>query len=664
MKTLIIDNYDSYTYNLFQLVSLVNDEEAIVIKNDEYTYDEIINMKFDNVIISPGPGSPENISDFGVCGEIIEKLNKPILGVCLGQQGICYFNGGEIVKADEPMHGRISKINHNDSGIFKGIKNPFLATRYHSLVCSVNLDDINIDATSEDGYVMALSHKNKPIYGVQFHPESISTEFGQKMIENFKEITKKFYEENKVLDFKIIDEEFDTLLLFKKLYKYDKKVMWLDSSLVNDNLSRFSIFGIRNGNRSHILKYDVNEKIVERIDNKGNSEKINIDIFSYLKRNKNQWEYENDIPCDFQLGYIGYLGYELKKDTISEENKHRYFLPDAYFAYIDRALIYDHKEKKLYILFYKDDIDFAKEISEILEQDYLDENLDIYDNNIELKLAKNKDEYINDIRKIKDLIVQGESYEVCLTNRLDIRAKLNPNKYYEILRKLSPGPYSCLINFDEVSIACSSMERFLRINKDRIVETKPIKGTVRRGIDKDEDKKLIEELKTEEKTFSENLMIVDLLRNDLGKVCEVGSINVPKLMDVESYSTLHQLISTVTGKINNKFDTIDVIKACFPGGSMTGAPKKRTLEIIDELENYPRGIYSGAIGYISNNECIDFNIVIRTTIIEKERATLGVGGAIIYLSDEEDEFSEILLKAKASLRALSEYYNREIKIIE
>ncbi|WP_238318703.1 anthranilate synthase component I family protein [Peptoniphilus senegalensis] len=275
----------------------------------------------------------------------------------------------------------------------------------------------------------------------------------------------------------------------------------------------------------------------------------------------------------------------------------------------------------------------------------------------ELKFMKDKKTYINDIKKIKELICQGETYEVCLTNRLDIFDKIDGKKYYMKLREKSPGQYSALLPLDEIKIASSSMERFLKVDKNKIVTTKPIKGTIRRGNSLEEDQKLIDALRNEEKTKSENLMIVDLLRNDLGKFCEIGSVTVPKLMDVETYKTLHQLVTTVSGKIKDDVDIIDVLKKTFPGGSMTGAPKKRTLEIIDELEDYPRGVYSGTLGYISNNSTMDFNIVIRTALIEENRATLGVGGAIILLSDAEEEFDEIVLKARGSLLALQAYYN-------
>ncbi|MDU7114917.1 MAG: aminodeoxychorismate synthase component I [Peptoniphilus harei] len=658
MKSLIIDNYDSYTYNLFQLIGKVSGIEPLVIKNDELTYQEILDLEFDNVILSPGPGSPEKEKDFGVCKDIIEKLNKPILGICLGHQGIYYYNGGKILRAEEPMHGRQSEIIHNGKNLFKGIKNNFKVTRYHSLTCEdKELQNINIDARTEDGVVMAISHKTKPIYGLQFHPESIASECGEKLIENFINICREFYKEDQ-LYYEIIEKSFDTKNIYEKLYKYDHKALWLDSSKVEEGLSRFSIFGLQS-TKAHTIKYDVDKNLVEKYfldGRKKENDKEN--IFDFLKKNRKKWTYDETLPFDFQLGYIGYLGYELKKVTENVKNNFSYDFPDAYFKYCDRALVYDHKEEKLYILSMADDKDWVRDIKNILEKNFEENNEETSKKDFpKLKFMKDKKTYINDIEKIKDLICQGETYEVCLTNRLDIFDKINGKKYYMNLREKSPGQYSAFLPLDEIKIASSSMERFLKVDKNKIVTTKPIKGTIRRGDNLEEDQKLIDELRNEEKTKSENLMIVDLLRNDLGKFCEIGTVKVPKLMDVETYKTLHQLVTTVSGKIKDDVDIMDVLKKTFPGGSMTGAPKKRTLEIIDQLENYPRGIYSGTIGFISNNSTIDFNIVIRTALIEEDKATIGVGGAIILLSDAEEEFDEIVLKAKGSLLALQAYYN-------
>lgn len=664
MRSLIIDNYDSYTFNLYQLIGKVSGIEPIVIKNDEMTYDEILNLDFDNVIISPGPGSPDKEKDFGVCKDIIEKLDKPILGICLGHQGIYYCHGGMVVRAEEPMHGRQSPVSHNGKGLFKGIKNNFVVTRYHSLTCEdKELDDIEIDARTPEGIVMGICHKTKPIYGLQFHPESIASECGEELIKNFINITRDFYNKNQFA-YEIIEKDFDTGELYEKLYAYDDKTLWLDSSKVEEGLSRFSIFGLQGEKRGHTIKYDVDKKLVEKTFAASQEKEIfEENIFDFLKANRPRWDYDETLPFDFQLGYIGYFGYELKKDTENVSNKHSYFYPDAYLKYCDRALVYDHLEKKLYLLSYGDDPDWKEDIKKILDEDLkIKKEREEKRKFPKLKFVKDKKIYTEDILKIKELIRAGETYEVCLTNRLDIFDKIDGKKYYMELREKSPGQYSAFLPLDELKIASSSMERFLRVDKDKIVSTKPIKGTIKRGESKEEDERLIEELRSEEKTKSENLMIVDLLRNDLGKFCEIGSVDVPKLMDVETYKTLHQLVTTVSGKIKEDVDIIEVLEKTFPGGSMTGAPKKRTLEIIDELETYPRGVYSGTIGYISNNSTMDFNIVIRTALIEEAKATIGVGGAIILLSDEEEEFDEIVLKAKGSLLALQSYYNNFYEI--
>lgn len=642
MKTIIIDNYDSYTYNLVHLVWTVSDVKPIVIKNDELNYSEFEKLDFDNIIISPGPGRPDNEKDFGICKNIIEKSNKPILGVCLGHQGIASIFGSKVVKANEAIHGRTSLITHNGKDIFHNIPSPFKVMRYHSLIAKDLSDSLEVTATTNDGIIMALKHKTKNIYGVQFHPESIATEYGKNIIENFNEITKnqKPFITSHSIHLNIEDND-----LFETLYKKDKNLMWLDSSKIVKNDSRYSIFGL-SSKRSHTLKYYSKDKkiIISGNENKTIEQSIFDYMDEFLKEN------ENNLNTVFSLGYIGYLGYEIKGECTGEY-KYDINYPDAMFKFVDRAVIKDHLTNEITFVYYSDD---KFEIEDISYSNLKYCNKPFPNINLEV----NKIDYINDIKKSIDYIQDGESYEICLTNRIIIDEKINAVDYYKFLRKVSPGQYSSLLLFDDIQICSSSMERYLRINSDKIVDTKPIKGTLPRGKNKEEDEKFISDLKNNERFHSENLMIVDLLRNDLGIICEKNSVKVKKLLDVETYETLHQLVSTVEGKISENNSIMDCVKSTFPGGSMTGSPKKRTLEIIDKLEKSPRGVYSGTIGYFSLNQNVDLSIVIRTSVIEESKTTIGVGGAIINLSDPYEEYDEILLKASGSLNALNEYYGK------
>ncbi|MEA2218833.1 MAG: para-aminobenzoate synthetase, partial [Solirubrobacteraceae bacterium] len=222
---------------------------------------------------------------------------------------------------------------------------------------------------------------------------------------------------------------------------------------------------------------------------------------------------------------------------------------------------------------------------------------------------------------------------------------------YRVLRRVNPAPYGAYLRMREGTVLSSSPERFLRVRRDRSIEAKPIKGTARRAPDAREDAQARDALLASAKDRAEHLMIVDLLRNDLGLVSQIGSVYVAKLMDVESYATVHQLVSTIRGLLRDDVDLADAIRATFPAGSMTGAPKLRTMEIIDDLEGAPRGVYSGALGYLALNGTADLSVVIRTLVSTPRGATIGTGGAVVMLSDAAEEYDEMLLKAQPLLNA-------------
>lgn len=683
MRTLIVDNYDSYTYNLYQAIAQVNQELPLVIHNDQISWEELQTLNFDNIVISPGPGRPEKFSDFGICKQVIQNIKVPLLGVCLGHQGIGYCYGGRVINAPEVRHGRLSKIYHNGSELFRGIPNTFKVVRYHSLLVANDLPDcLEKTAWTEDGLIMGLRHRNLPLWGVQFHPESICTEYGKTLLENFRDFTQKFAKKSNIQNPKISNPVLvgqasclsfpnfqlktrklnicpDPEQIFVQLFGDSPNAFWLDSSLIETNQSRFSFMGDGNGINSLLVRYhsEKQELIVTESETVTHQNKS---IFEYLKQEINRRKCQSDeLPFDFNCGFIGYFGYELKGECGSKIVNSS-TLPDAMFLFADRLIAIDHQEQTIYLLHLIEtgQNDIAETWFNQVQNQL--ENLAslppiVFPENpkpVEFHLSRSYATYIEDIHQCLEKIHQGETYQVCLTNQLYTETIPDPVKFYRILRQINPAPYSAFLRFGEIAIACSSPERFLKIDRQKWVETKPIKGTQKRGKTPKEDLILRESLRNSEKDRAENLMIVDLLRNDLGKVCEIGSVYVPKLMDVETFSTVHQLVTTVKGKLRSDLHAIDCIQASFPGGSMTGAPKIRTMEIIDRLEQEARGVYSGAIGFLALNGSADLNIVIRTAIITPEHTSIGIGGGIVALSDPEKEFQEMLLKAKALIQAL------------
>ena len=265
------------------------------------------------------------------------------------------------------------------------------------------------------------------------------------------------------------------------------------------------------------------------------------------------------------------------------------------------------------------------------------------------------EEYADAFARVQEHLHAGNSYEVNLTHRLSRESDLDPVTAYLRLRELNPAPYSGFLQHDvdgaRAWLLSSSPERYALVTADRHLETKPIKGTTPRGATAEEDEHHRERLARDPKTRAENLMIVDLLRNDLSMVCEVGSVEVPVLMEVESYESVHQLVSTVRGRLRDDVSTVAALRALFPAGSMTGAPKLRTMEIIEEVESSPRGAYAGAFGWISGDGPADLGVVIRSLMTDGSGTwTLGTGGGITVKSDVAEEWAESEWKAERLLR--------------
>jgi len=256
------------------------------------------------------------------------------------------------------------------------------------------------------------------------------------------------------------------------------------------------------------------------------------------------------------------------------------------------------------------------------------------------------------IAECQAAIVRGDAYQLCLTNRVDVDVRPDPAEAYLALRASSPTHHGGYVRFGDVALLSASPEQFLHVDRDGVVSTKPMKGTRPRGADPAVDERLRRELLESDKERAENLMIVDLMRNDLGRIAELGTVTVPSLLEVEEYAHVHQLVSTVRARIRHPLTVLDVVQSAFPAGSMTGAPKRSAMTILHALEAGPRGVYSGAFGYLGVDGSADLAMVIRSIVLTPAGASVGTGGGITALSVAAEEIEETRVKARALLVVL------------
>lgn len=429
--------------------------------------------------------------------------------------------------------------------------------------------------------------------------------------------------------------------IFEALYEKDKTISFLDSSLEN-KYGKYSIIG---ANMYLELKENDNKLYINNIESSETFEE-------YLKKFLRDSKEENLFNLPLIAGGIGYFSYDYgrKFENIKTRHKKDLNIPEAIIRFYRTFIIEDLEKKEIFIT-YKDEKDLEK-LQNIILNIKLEEK-EILKNDIVEKFESNfkKEEYLKAIARMINYIIEGDVYIANMTQRLTIKSLKKPIEVFEYLRKYNPSPFGAYIDYGDFQIVSASPERFIKM-RDKEIETRPIKGTRKRGKSLEEDEKLKLELLNSEKDKSELLMIVDLERNDLHRICELKSVKVTELFEVETYSTVFHLVSTIVGKLKEDLDFVDLIKAMFPGGSITGAPKIRAMEIIDELENSRRDLYTGSLGYISFDGNCDLNIVIRTALHKDGNYYLGVGGGITCESELEFEYEETLQKAKAVLEAL------------
>ncbi|KAI8049212.1 ADC synthase [Syncephalis plumigaleata] len=822
LRILIIDNYDSYTLNLLQLLP-EKDIQVVVIRNDQFTWEYLRDYMldhFDGIILSPGPGTPEHPEDIGVVGNLLRHTTIPILGVCLGHQAIAYMAGSKIVHAATPVHGQAHFVHQvqssceylNPLSLFNHIPSVFSVVRYHSLAVSetdlpecirvlaytIN-DQCHSSARVEDvpaheRTIMALQHRDKPFYGVQFHPESVCTEYGQQLMSNFLEITAVWHQQNSCITavstitsssvtdppsslvtpiWKVYAQKLPYTTqsdrVFHTLFSRDNASVWLDSARDNDRQSRFSLMGSCQSTTGFKVEYRLNSKQIDLyrytttdIDKQTDTLASNDTFWDWTSRLMQQLQLHDSTSLnngnlfepqfDFCTGLVGYFGYEMKEEALpgysraSSSSSSSSSVPDAAFLFLDRFISIDYATGATWLLglvrhnttsnlatamkstttasMPLSDIGMSMseyqhwthDISNRLDMIYTPSTPTSFNTAInnainvpEVKVANTCNDYIQKIKEAQSFIRDGESYELCLTTQLTCQlpqrikhriasdsssdnTALTTLDFYRQLRHDNPAPYAAYINFGpHLCVASASPERFLRVSRSGAIQMRPIKGTLKRQrtcccgnhcttttnvtsnegyvqqmdplCARERDAALARALATNVKERGENLMIVDLIRNDLARICSPHTVHVPQLMTVETYETVHQMVTTVDGQLKDSVDAVKALQSCFPPGSMTGAPKLRSVQLLEHLEDgRPRGIYSGCLGYLSINGSADFNVVIRTIVIQDGQAiNIGAGGAITILSDPMEEWNEAITKADAVLpRYLLRYYYLQI----
>lgn len=411
--------------------------------------------------------------------------------------------------------------------------------------------------------------------------------------------------------------------VFISLHAADENAFWLDREI--HATERFSVIG-------------------------GTTQVYESDDFAELMRSQITTDADSaDLPFEFRPGIVGYVAFE----------------GEAKFLHVDRAMVFDHDKKMMHFIGEFDsqrDFDAWHHAALLRLALCGGEQAAYRMNHLALRASRSSvrhddESYLKLIERAQAHIAAGDVYQLCLTNQITLEVSGDPLLAFLNLRDSNPAPFAAFLKFGQQTIISCSPEQFVKVDGFKEISSKPIKGTRRRDADSVVDAALADELRNDEKERAENLMIVDLMRNDFGRVAEPQSIRVDKLFDVESYASVHQLVSTVEAQLESDLNAVDGFDAAFPGGSMTGAPKGRAIELIDELEARDgasgRGIYSGAIGYLTHGGVADFAMTIRTIVVDGDRATIGVGGGITIDSHPVKELEETKLKAAALLRVLA-----------
>ena len=656
-RILIIDNYDSYTYNLVQAVGLLVDIEPEVVQVDRF--DLQTESEYAAIIVSPGPGHPITETAFDVCLRLFATRTLPTLGVCLGHQGMIVAHGG-VVDRLPPAHGRLDQIEHRGTGLFQGVAPNTRVVRYHSLGAVEVPSTLEVTARTADGVVMGVAHTQLPQYGLQFHPESILTAEGGRMLQNFLVLSgfalrkvpaapdEEFAGERGAVDQRGTADRIDDRTrqasvryprwvapeaVASHLLRGRRRAFWLDSADAREWTGRFSVLGY--------LEDDDDSVVV------GGPEHTSAGVEAvprseFLRQlatlSAEAPEPAADAPPGVG-GWVGIAGYDTQEILPSPVIGSP---ADGFFMRANRTVVFDH-ESHLVTCFADSEAQAAHLVTMLDGMSAVSRRASAA---LTPRSTVPRERYASAYQRIDDALRRGDTYEAVLTFPLQFDLEGDPLDHYLALRARNPAPYAAYLRHDAEVVLSASPERMLSVTRSGDAEIRPIKGTLPRSENAQDDAIARWRLASEDKFRRENLMITDLIRNDLGTIAVPGSVAVTQLMEVETYRGVHQLVSAISARLRPEHGPVDALRAVFPAGSMTGAPKRRTMELIKEVEWAERGLYSGSLGWFDRTRA-EFSVVIRTLHGANGRLRLHVGGGIIVGSEPDDELEEAMDKARS-----------------
>lgn len=457
-------------------------------------------------------------------------------------------------------------------------------------------------------------------------------------------------------------------------YKSERKNFSVISEFRGDEVTPITIFKGFDGARRFILEGGSKENRFGRYSFLGENPYLEIvgDTIEKINNTKNELEdkyiEESSNPFPFKGGAIGYMGYDTAsfyEKKLNFKNEDPLNLPIVRFNFYKRYIAYDHFTHRAYVvddIFGDDDRDYKfivedqkKYFKKLLEKPVFSYQEDKEKDEVKFEFVTSREKYIENVKKAKEYIKAGDIFQVVPSLRMYCETTEKPFEIYRRLREKNPSPYMYFIDYDMYQVIGSSPESLVSV-KNGIATTNPIAGSIRRGKDEEEDRKLENQLLNDEKEKAEHVMLVDLGRNDIGKISEIGSVEVKDFMKIEKFSHIMHITSKVEGKLREGNDAYTAIASCLPAGTLSGAPKIRAMEIIEELEDVKRGIYSGTVGYFSYDGAMDMCIAIRTIVLKGTTAYIQAGAGIVYDSIPEKEFEETQSKLGALKEALRWFY--------